>query len=151
MIRALKTVGVVILLAACGGQTARGDLTSAFEEAGVVLAERELNDGRIAWSSDSDEDVLIEVIQPEADGPITHATVMVPALRGNAEGYPGERYVSVLDDTLVPGLSDWITEEASGRSSGDWKSTREFGDWTATIDNDPDTLGLFSVNLDRGQ
>jgi hypothetical protein len=146
------SVIVAVILTACGGQgSSPSDLAAAFEAAGAPLAERELNDGRTAWSSDTDEDVVVELIEDEDGSAVEEAFVFVPALRGDAADYPGARYVAVLDEHLAPGLTDWIAEEAAGRSSGGWSATREFGSWTAEIENDPDTLGSFTVSLKQEQ
>ena len=139
MIRALT---IAALLTACGGQAGTQDLVAAFDEAGVPLEERTLNDGNTAWSSDSDEDILVEVIED----PLKRAFVWVPAISDDVtDGFPGSRYVEVLDDKLAPGLMDWIEEAAAGRGTGSWEATRQFGSLDVTIENDPSTLGAFTV------
>lgn len=142
MIRALLIL--VLALTACGGQASAESITEAFEEAGLELKERELNDGRIAWSSDSDEDVIAEVIED----PVQNAYLMLPPLEGDASGsFPGSRYVDVLDESLVPGLRKWIEEEAEGRSGGSWSAEREFGRFTVEIENNTDTLPSFMIRV----
>lgn len=139
------TVGLVaVLLAGCGSQAGVQDLVASFDEAGVPLEERKLNDGSIVWSSNTDENVLIEVV----GDPVESVFLFMPALSGEVgESFAGSRYVQVVDDTLAPRLMEWIIEEAAGRSSGDWSATRDFGSTTVEIDNDPTTLRAFTVSL----
>lgn len=140
-----------LVLAACGGQAAPADIAQAFDQAGVALSERELNDGRTAWSSDTNEDVVVELVESQEGEEVEEALVAVPALQGDGGDYPGSRYVAVLDEQLADGLADWIAEERSGRSSGSWSSTRDFGGWSAEIDNDTEFLQSFTVSLKRNE
>lgn len=141
MIRALL---VAALLTACGGQGGER-VRGAFDDAGLPLEERELTDGTTVWSSNSDEDVIAEI----SGDPVDKAYLMVPPLDDDiAEGFPGSRYVDVLDETLASGLRDWIEEEAEGRS-GSWSEEREFGAFTVEIENDTQTLPSFNVSIER--
>ncbi len=140
------------LLAGCGGMgAAPADVAAALRAAGASLSERELNDGRTSWGYNSDdEDVLVNLVESGDGGSIDSALVIGPPIGNDPENYPGSRYVAVLDEALAPGLAEWITEEATGRGSDNWSSTREFGGWTVEIGNYTNAFGMFSVSVKRG-
>ena len=144
-------VSSVLFLAACGGAgVAPQDARQAFEEAGVEFTENELADGRPRLMSDSDEDLIVELIGGET---VEKATVAIFGLNPStvdAEGtFPGSRYIEVLDETFAPGIQEWAVEELRTRAGGSWSATEEFNGWTAEAEMSDAMGNLFSLSVAR--
>ena len=143
---------LAVLLVGCGGAgaVAPQDARAAFEEAGVDFTENELADGRPRLMSESDENLIVELIGGETVEQATVAIFGLDPSTVDAEGtFPGSRYIEVLDETFAPGVQEWAVEELRTRAGGSWSATEEFGGWTAEAEMSDSLGSLFSLSLKR--
>lgn len=145
-------VVLAAVLTGCGGAgaVAPQEAREAFEAAGVQFTENELSDGRPRLMSDSDENLIVELVGGESVEQATVAIFGLDPSSVDAEGtFPGSRYIEVLDETFAPGVHEWAVEQLRTRAGGSWSATEDFGGWTAEAEMSDAMGNLFSLSLKR--
>ena len=139
---------MTIALAACSSNSIeQASLADQYRELGLDFDERELNDGRDAYSSDlEDEEVFVELI----DDPVAEASVVFFDVDGadfESTDFPLADYAAPAE-RMIPGLRDWIVQQFEANGAGDWNAITQSGDWTLEAEYTDDWLGTGVGALD---
>jgi len=147
----LRLSALVVLLIALGGcgvaPIDRTDLANEYRELGLDFDERELADGRDAYTSDlSGDDPLVELI----GDPVTEMSLVLFDVDGadfESTDFDHADYVEPAEQ-LVPDLRDWIVRQFDEHGAGSWESTEENGQWKLDAEFSDDWLSTGVGALD---
>jgi hypothetical protein len=140
---------LLLAIAGCGtGPVDRTDIAAEYRALGLDFDERELSDGRDAYTSDlSGHDPFVEII----GDPVAEMSLVLFDVDGadfESEDFELADYVTPAD-ALVPDLAKWIVERFDEHGAGDWSDTSASGPWKleAEFTDDWLTTGVSALDM----
>jgi hypothetical protein len=139
---------LLIALAGCGtGPVDRTDLADDYRALGLDFDERELSDGREAYTSDlSSRDPFVELI----GDPVAEMSLVLFDVDGadlESSEFQLAEFVAPAE-ALIPDLGRWIVERFDEHGAGDWADTTANGPWTLEAEFTEDWLTTGVAALD---
>ena len=151
--RLLLAVVLVPALGGCGGSPVdRTDLADKYRDLGLDFDERELSDGRDAYTSDSsEEDAFVEMI----GDPVTEMSLVLFDVDGadfESTEFELAAFVEPAEQ-MMPGLRGWIVRQFDEQGAGSWDATEVNGPWTLDAEFSDDWLstgvGALTLGFER--